>query len=198
MQIFSSFELRWFSPDPFSQVESWFSGYSEKLSGDWDRTDQYLKTDNTSFSIKIREGRLEFKVRGEQGYNPFNNLPGDVYFWNKWSYDLNKGLPTRIIAKPETDIIEVSKERILSYTAIDKKIIVPSLPAGATGCQIEYSRIAIRQSHFYTFGLEAFGTDEKKMVMELEHAAAVLMTEIPNFSMAAEHNADYPEKLAAL
>ncbi|MCA6074057.1 hypothetical protein [Fulvivirga sedimenti] len=197
MHVFLSYELRWFARNPIGQIEYWFSEHSAKLTGHWDRTDEYLKTNSPQFSVKVREGRLEFKLRGEQGINPLAALPGNACFWKKWSYELLQ-LPPAGLFPEKTDVIEIQKERILRYTSADTNDVTSSLPPGSAGCQIEYSRISIGKNIYYSFGLEAFGPGKEQMIHELQHAANVLINEIPDLTVTDLDNADYPEKLAAL
>jgi len=189
MQIFSSCELRWFSPLRLKKIEELF--YREGLTiPEAGRTDRYLKNNRNTFSLKIREGRIEIKLREASGSHiPGIGPPG---LWTKWSYEM---VDPGSLKFPSGDYIDVTKNRALLFTSKKSDRFLAEITIDA-GCQIEYGVVALNNQQWFTFGLEAFARDQKLMQPELIHALDLLKPVMSDPGKADLQ--DYPELLASL
>ena len=195
MNIYRSLEVRWFSSVPVAEPQRWFKSHGLALKGNWDRSDRYLLNRSSLFSVKLREGRLEVKIR--TGTSALSGQEFKADFWQKWSYALkDEGtfLGDQIDIREYAD---VSKERLLLYTSTENPVFTETTNA-SSACQIEYSRILLKDKEYYSFGMEAFGPDEPKMKAELENAIQ-LLSEAGSIPLSGTSEImDYPDILAPL
>ncbi|MBM1105893.1 hypothetical protein JQC67_07075 [Aurantibacter crassamenti] len=161
--MYNTKEIRWFSSRPSSFIMDWFNKQGLTFDSVNQRNDIYLNIKNESVGIKLRDGHLEIKHRigKPTTVKLTNTIKGHFKEWNKWRIkaDETDSVFSELAVKNHQEWIAKKKERIglklysdkgsLKTTSIDWQ--------GDFGCQIEYSRIHIKDKTWYTFGLEWFG-----------------------------------------
>lgn len=191
MKIYHSYELRWFSEKPLENTESFFANHGARIVPGSGRTDRYLVNGDDSYSLKVREGRLEVKIRTGKGKLIAGK--GTPAWWTKWSYGLNN--PVVRESFETGDYLDVAKDRTLLFTHSKSSELHLQSP-GDTACQIEYGKITIGENSYFTFGLEAFSANKENMVNEFKHALNIVQ---PAFIDLSEiEPADYPDLLKSL
>ena len=163
--MYKSKEIRWFDKEENKIITKWFSDLGIKFSNINPRTDFYLQIpDRVDMSIKLREGNVEVKQRSGQPelFELTNSAKGYLENWVKWSFDVeaNDSEATSIIKEKRYNWIEVYKERLGVKMTLKQddslKIhnIKEILPAG---CQVEYTKLKIKNKEWFTFAVEWFG-----------------------------------------
>ncbi len=162
-----SYEVRWFFEEEPYALAQWFQHKGMAFAAESpSRNDHYLPlAAKKGLGIKLREGNLEIKqLVKSSGRKSFIllTITGRVQQWVKWVFNLQEKDPvsTDIISRHQYDWVEVAKDRLgFKYslggrgkrtTMVGIKEIVPE------GCQVEYTRILIKDRIYYSFGLEAF------------------------------------------
>lgn len=163
-------------------IRRWFLENHPWLSTTDPRTDYYLYLpDRVDLGIKLREGNVEVKHRisnpaeGQLG----KNSKGYFEDWIKWSFKLADGemLGSEIINNHKyvfqhqlpiqeqlldksTQWIEIKKVRIGLKISLDKNGNINYFHIKDfidDGCQVEYTKIEVLNTTWYTFGFEWFG-----------------------------------------
>lgn len=159
---FSSSEIRW-----FSEEEKVFRQFFDELPGNGDsaeptRTDYYLRTDSFDTGVKIRDGNHEVKVK--TAINETLDY-GVIEHWMKWSVSESQNILTVIDHELLNDWVEVRKIRFKKNFNLNSGLLVfePSGNFLKEGCGVELTTIELPQLHktFYTFGLEAFSSQNR-------------------------------------
>jgi len=190
--IFHSAEIRWFDRNPdslwplFETAPPRGDGYTEEQ-----RSDLYLGMDNLSAGIKIRQGRLEIKIKNRADSH---SAWGIVQCWTKWSYPENQGIANLIPDSDRHEWLEIIKQRKIKkydlgfssgFREINDEIVTE-------GCTLEFTRLEIPLygECFFTLGLEAFsqsGIYAENLVRTLE------FLELPIFPIKQPDIHSYPE-----
>lgn len=167
--MYKSKELRWFTQHENDTIKTWFAKHGLSFETTQARTDHYLVALINDDTIpKIREGRIEIKHRiGKSDvYNLIPNAEGYFEEFIKWSFVLDKedALSQEIInaRKYASQWTEVYKERmgVKLSEAPDKTVkVFPVSDILESGCQIEYTRIKLKETVWYSFNLEWFGKE---------------------------------------
>ncbi|MCM8571066.1 hypothetical protein NE848_16835 [Gramella jeungdoensis] len=173
--MFNSKEIRWFGKKEDKEISSWFAGRGITFENTEPRTDFYLPLPGKKdIGIKLREGNIEIKhllAKPEKGKL---SAKAHGYFerYTKWSFSTEKDdvLSHKIIQAKEYDWLEVQKERMgckLMEGSNGIKHLVKIEDQIPYGCQLEYTRIKLNNTTWYTFGLEWFGEKEIEVGPEL-------------------------------
>jgi hypothetical protein len=162
-------EIRWFTQGENKRISSWFAKQELDFTTIIPRRDHYLVAlDNEHTIPKLREGRVEIKHRvGTPRIHQLTpNAVGYFEEFVKWSFQLDArdALAEDIIDanKYATEWVEVDKERMgLKLAKGDKgKLEIHDIKECIdSGCQIEYTRIRVKNQTWYSFNLEWFGDD---------------------------------------
>jgi|GEM_PF-2958065 hypothetical protein len=156
--IFESAELRWFSLDK-DLYKDIFNGLASRSEArhEKERTDYYLNLDSSFSGLKIRNGKLELKIRSA----PDIHLPyGPVQHWKKWSFNEEDPILSAIPSDLQKDWIKVIKKRQIKIfeLALDGQIRLIVNERIKTGCSIEYTEVMIPDVNinYKSIALEAF------------------------------------------
>jgi len=159
-------ELRWFSREREPEIEKWFHLKGSTFGKQKERFDYYLDMyplENVSY--KIREGRSEIKQQLALKSSSFHkrNFHGKVENWVKWSLDLKNSPsePNKIFAGIKKEFIKTKKKRLLVIFEVKPNgdiINTKNDNYPAEGCQVEYTKLWLKQEVWYSFAFEAFGT----------------------------------------
>lgn len=187
-------EIRWFSREIDQRILQWFNKREYYFSETPARTDYYMPTPHSDLGIKLREGRIEAKQRlGEPRLMPLKEgVQGYLEHWVKWSFGLSTDqiLVKRMLTEnQDINWIGVYKERLglnLNQAADGAYRVTDMGGRMALGCQIEYTRIQIRQEVWYSFALEFFG--ETRMDLPLDFLDELLGETL----LSAENSMGYP------
>ncbi|MCG9972010.1 hypothetical protein [Christiangramia crocea] len=175
--MFNSKEIRWFSKTEDKAISNWFKKKSYSFEDTEARTDFYLPlTGKKEIGIKLREGKIEVKqliAEPEKG-NLSANAEGFFERYSKWSFSTseNDSLSKEIITEKKYDWLDVKKERMgvkLKKETNGNTAIVKIDEFISYGCQIEYTRIKVKETTWYSFGLEWFGEKELEVDQALIH-----------------------------
>jgi len=169
--MFKSKEIRWFSQAKNEQISQWFNTLGLFFAATIPRRDFYLPLpDKEDMGIKLREGKIEVKLRENAPKLTKLTCDTEGYLenWVKWSLDVREDdrLSRAIIEEKEYDWIEVYKERIgvKLVTGENGKINLLNIKDRIPfGCQMEYTRILVKGQEWFTFGLEWFGEEYLKL-----------------------------------
>lgn len=171
--MFKSREIRWFYPTELKSVEKWFMDNGYTFENADPRTDYYLPLKNQDdIGIKLREGNVEIKQRIARTKKENISELANGYFENyiKWSFSSAERDPLfqEIIEGEKFNWLGVRKERIgykLKENQNGSIIRVKLDEFPEFGCQVEYTRIKIKEELWYTLCLEWFG--EKEIEIDL-------------------------------
>lgn len=171
--MFKSREIRWFYPTELKSVEKWFMDNGYTFENADPRTDYYLPLKNQDdIGIKLREGNVEIKQRIARTKKENISELANGYFENyiKWSFSSAEKDPLfqEIIEGEKFNWLGVRKERIgykLKENQNGSIIRVKMDEFPEYGCQVEYTRIKIKEELWYTLCLEWFG--EKEIEIDL-------------------------------
>lgn len=166
--MFKSREIRWFYPTELKSVEKWFMDNGYTFENADPRTDYYLPLKNQDdIGIKLREGNVEIKQRIARTKKENISELANGYFENyiKWSFSSAEKDPLfqEIIEGEKFNWLGVRKERIgykLKENQNGSIIRVKLDEFPEFGCQVEYTRIKIKEELWYTLCLEWFGDKE--------------------------------------
>ena len=167
--MYKSKEIRWFTQGENKTISRWFAKQGLSFNTVIARRDYYLVAlDYDDIVTKLREGKIEIKHKvGTPIINYLTpNAKGYFEEFVKWSFkvDTKDALSGEIINgnKYATEWVEVYKERMgIKLTKgnngtikiHDIKDIIDN------GCQIEYTRIKVKDKVQYSFNLEWFGDE---------------------------------------
>ncbi len=197
-------EVRWFyqgvSP---AEVLAWFQRGERQPERQPRRVDYYLHlVEDDSLGIKLREGRIEVKVRlQQQGIVRFHErVAGLVEHWRKWSFQLAQADDTLTgLLTPASSWIAVKKERQLytvQLTAHKRIVTLSAEDNPAEGCNLELTSIEVGGKQWWSLGFEAFG-DELTIGENLRLVAETILTDDSGPpALGAEHSYGYPKWLA--
>ncbi len=170
--MFKSVELRWFFPEPPSELKAWYGRrglFLGKENSDIRRCDFYLlQKGRHDLGVKLREGHIEIKQQQGRGTTKrfSDTVAGRISRWQKWSFRLaatREGGTAEVLAitrdARSKEWIPVYKERLLLRYEIQDEgrvVMVEDIRWVQDGCAVELTRIHCREKLWYTFGMEAF------------------------------------------
>ena len=167
--MYKSKEIRWFTQEENKTISQWFTKQGLGFNTVIARRDHYLiALDNDDIVTKLREGKIEIKHK--VGTPTITHLTPNAegYFeeFVKWSFklDTKDGLSGKIIYanKYTTEWVGVYKERMgVKLTKGNNGTIkIHDIKDFINnGCQIEYTRIKVKDKVWYSFNLEWFGDE---------------------------------------
>jgi hypothetical protein len=163
-------EVRWFARGSIPQrVLNWFQDATESSKPPENRVDDYLlMPEVTSLGIKVRQGRIEIKLR-KRKYGEIDlgrGVSGQLEQWQKWSLALE---PVEQFFKPGGNWIPVSKRRYLRKYAIVGESEVHPLPLerfAESGCGVELTAVELFGNRWWTLAFESWG-DEVSLTRNL-------------------------------
>ncbi|MGC9333342.1 MAG: hypothetical protein ACP5JJ_04285 [Anaerolineae bacterium] len=192
-------EVRWFYRGTTPRaVLDWLEQRSSLPEPQPPRQDHYLwLPGNESVGIKIREGRVEVKVRLQQrGTARFGeNIVGQVERWRKWSFPFSspEADPGAWLT-PTRSWITVHKARRLHryHLARDgtlSQVTLERMPG--TGCDFELSEVGVGQGTWWSVCFEAFGP-AAGLEDRLCAVAAIILAPGWPVAMEASRSLSYP------
>jgi hypothetical protein len=147
-------EMRWF----FRGVPLELARHFDETTLPESRTDWYTVPCDSRCGIKLRQGRLEVKLRAAtHGTRTFQEISGHLESWQKWSLEFP---PAEI---PPEDLLEqagwlpVQKQRYLRHFEVADDQVVEIDVRPCNGCEFEMTQLLVKQQHWWTVGFEAVG-----------------------------------------
>ena len=159
MFVLPTVEVRWFFDSPPFSISDYFSSDHQAPI----RTDWYALPSDIGCGIKIREGRLETKLReaclGEHEF--LHNVCGKLEQWKKWSCEIIEGdVPTNEILT-STNWFALDKERFVRRFEVSDTGIEETFDRPQNGCSFEITKLSARGKTWYTVGFEANGNSDQ-------------------------------------
>lgn len=166
--MYKSKEIRWFSKTEDPGISKWFETHAYIFENTTPRTDYYLLLkDQKNTGIKLREGNIEIKqlISRSDKEKLVKKVKGYFEHYIKWSFNSAEDdlLMQQVIEEEKFNWIAVRKERI-GYKLKENengsiiKVKLDEFPD--FGCQVEYTRLKIKEEIWYTLALEWFGDEE--------------------------------------
>ena len=173
--MYNSKEIRWFHRKEVDSIRIWFEENGYIFENSEARTDFYLPLkEKEDISIKLRENNIEVKQRLNRSEKENLTQRAKGYFekYIKWSFSSaeNDSLFHEITEGEKFNWLPVRKERIGFKLKKDNNANIIRIPMDeypAFGCQIEYTRVKIKEEIWYTFALEWFGDQELKFDLSI-------------------------------
>lgn len=195
--MFKSKEIRWFFQTDNTSIRNWFEENSYIFENCNPSKDYYLPLkEKEDIGIKLREGNIEIKHRIERSEKEkiINRAEGYFEHYIKWSFSSAEkdSLYDEIAEEEKYDWIGVAKERLAFKLNKDPDGAIKRIHADKFipyGCQIEYTRVKLREEVWYTFGIEWFG--EKELNFDLSLIDEI----IGETELKAENSMGYAEFL---
>lgn len=156
MNIQPTLEVRWFFDElPFA-IERLFGGFLAQ-----DRIDWYALPCHEGCGMKLREGRLETKLRQQsEGEFSLGSVVGAMESWFKWSVPMpSDNMPTTSLLKG-TGWVPVHKRRWIRRYAVTSEGHMEVMNRVASGCAFELTQLEVHGQTFYTVGYEAVGRED--------------------------------------
>ncbi|MCB7480460.1 hypothetical protein [Christiangramia sediminis] len=173
--MYKSKEIRWFSRTEDQSISRWFEENGFTFENSDARTDYYLPLQNQNgIGIKLREGYIEIKqlISRSDREKLAPSVKGYFEHYIKWSFTSAEEDPLfdEIIKEEKYSWLAVRKERIgfkLKENQNGSIIRVKMDEYPDFGCQVEYTRLKVKDELWYTLGLEWFGEKELKFDFSL-------------------------------
>ncbi|GAA4326839.1 hypothetical protein GCM10023115_56540 [Pontixanthobacter gangjinensis] len=173
--MFNSKEIRWFFQTEVQSISKWFEDNAYTFENTEARIDYYLSLiEKEDVSIKLRENNIEVKHRRSRSDEEKLTSQAEGYFekYTKWSFSSaeDDSLVHEITNEEKHDWLPVRKERMGFKLKKDMngnivKVKLEEFPP--YGCQIEYTRLKVKDEAWYTFALEWFGDEELNFDLSL-------------------------------
>lgn len=195
--MYNSKEIRWFYKTEPESIRNWFEENGYIFENTEARTDYYLPLkDKNDLSIKLRENNIEVKQRTSRSEQAdlTDSIQGYFENYTKWSFSSaeDDSLFHEITEKEKFSWLAVKKERIgfkLKKDDNDKIVRVALEEFPPYGCQLEYTRVKIKDEIWYSFALEWFGDQE------LEFDLSILAEIIGEHNLESSDSMGYAEFL---
>lgn len=148
-------EMRWF----FTQQPLDLNTFCSPLTETQERTDWYIIPANPDCGIKVREGRLETKLRAATyGAREIGKFAGLLESWKKWSLDFPSGeQPPSMEEMAGTGWLDVDKKRYLQRFEVRDGIVEQVDTRPVNGCEFEITELCVQNQQHWTVGFEALG-----------------------------------------
>ncbi|WP_276166381.1 hypothetical protein [Zobellia alginiliquefaciens] len=159
-------EIRWFFDNDNQHIREWFKQQNLNFDCSEERRDLYLNTESKSFNIKLRDNRIEIKQRESCPVGRTNLYTAFGYSekWMKWSFSLQDAQAEYGILSglENNEWVDVTKNRLtVNVVDVNGKLEIRQTTEGEeSGCQIEYSKVTVKNKISYTFGFEWFGKEK--------------------------------------
>ena len=156
--MFVTVEMRWFFQDRPLDEASHFHEHTELQ----ERTDWYSMPCNPLCGIKVREGKLEAKLRSATlGVRTISPLAGHLEAWRKWSLDFAANDHPSEADLQTANWLAVGKRRQLRRFEVNNAGVRPTRTRPENGCEFEMTELMIQGQTFWTVGFEAVGPHAK-------------------------------------
>ncbi|MDA0379081.1 MAG: hypothetical protein O3C45_06195 [Bacteroidetes bacterium] len=184
----TTYEIRWFTREkPFSASKVFGADALPDERLDW-----YASPGHPGTGTKLREGRLETKLRTDDlGLVEVAGCSGVKERWQKWSAPLTEDIPPRQLLL-ENGWIPVRKRRWLQVWSAEKETLEVVHSRIGCGALFELTEVMVSGQPWWTVGFEAFGPEglrrpalERVMTYVLEHLPA-------HRTLAQEDSMGYP------
>ena len=150
-----TYEIRWFLRDQPVPLEAVFGSDVEPES----RTDWYAPVAHAGTGTKLREGRLETKLRTDAVETmDYAGCRGAVERWQKWSAELPESQPDDTLLM-RNGWIPVHKERWMQVWSAEGKDVAAVTHRVGQGALFEVTRLTVADDTWWTIALEAFGPE---------------------------------------
>ena len=198
MSALHTIEVRWFpTTQPFPIAD-----YFEDAHQAPERTDWYAVPCDDGSGVKLREGRLETKLRSASlGQFDFSDaITGNLETWSKWGVELDPtDAPTeRILAA--ANWLSVTKLRYVRRFEISGNQISETLERPENGCSFELTKLTIDGHNYWTTGFEAVMQPAEQGQRSLQDNLCkifdLIMAERPLPAASVETSIGYPAWLS--
>jgi hypothetical protein len=162
--MYATAEVRWFYRGPLpAAVRDWFEARSSRMVYQAPRRDHYLGLPGDSLSVKLREGRVEIKLRPRAGefLRLHPQVTGVLEYWQKWSFSLadpSTTLPG--IAAIDSSWLAIDKQRGVARYRIagnGPPVAVAADVYPVQGCEVELVELVAGRQAWWSLCFEAFG-----------------------------------------
>jgi hypothetical protein len=162
--MYATAEVRWFFPGPLpAAVRTWFEARGNRMAYQAPRRDLYLGLPDDSLSVKLREGRVEIKLRRQKGefLRLHPQVTGVLERWQKWSFALEEAatvLPG--ISVNDSSWLPIDKHRgVARYRVAGNEPPVAVAPDvyPVQGCEVELVELYATGQAWWSLCFEAFG-----------------------------------------
>jgi hypothetical protein len=202
--VYATAEVRWFYRGPLpTAVRAWFEARASRMAYQAPRRDHYLGVGGDLLGVKLREGRLEIKLRPQPGefLRLHPQVTGVLELWQKWSFSLAEPSVMPLgIATVDSSWLAVDKNRGLAryrvaHTAEPVAVAAEVYPV--QGCEVELVELHASGQAWWSLCFEAFGQG-RGLADALLATARHFLGEAPPPHMEAENSYGYPRWLALL
>lgn len=192
-----SIETRWFFP-----VRSFpWTDFFEETNRQKKRTDWYAYPCDEGCGIKIREGRLQTKLRiRELSSDAFRQVPGKLEEWIKWDaqFESNQKPPEDKLRS--TGWVPIVKDRYLRiFLVTDHKVQeerdLQNEWWKKDGCQFEWTALLVDEQPWWTLGFEAFGSPDQLVHNLIIVFEQIFLNKPPLLSLENNRSFGYAEFL---
>ncbi len=167
-----TFEMRWFFAAPPLDVIRHFDGAVARTPS---RTDWYAVPCDPGCGIKLREGRLETKLRvGTHGIRTFHEMSGHLESWKKWTLEFAPGEFPEEQTLAQSGWLAVKKQRFLQHFAVADERVIEIDHRPSDGCEFEMTELTVQQQHWWTVAFEAVGPVDR-LPTNLFHVAGHIL-----------------------
>jgi hypothetical protein len=163
--------MRWFFPSLPLDVDRHFP-VPGMLSS---RTDWYALPSDPRCGIKLREGRMEIKLRlSSMGTRTLGTLCGELESWHKWGLEFAPGeFPTEQNLQL-SGWLAVRKQRYLQHFSVAGAEVREINTRPDNGCEFELTQLDINGESWWTVGFEAVG-QANQLETNLAHVARTVL-----------------------
>jgi hypothetical protein len=152
--MFETVEMRWFFDQRPLDIACHFQRHTEVQ----ERTDWYSMPCNPLCGIKVREGKLEAKLRSTAfGLRSIAHVAGQLEGWRKWSLEFPMGDHPAESDLQAAAWLAVDKRRLLRRFNATGTTVTPTATRPVNGCEFEMTELVVDGRTFWTVGFEAVG-----------------------------------------
>ncbi len=194
--MLQTFEVRWFCREQPLDLDTYFSQHTELQ----ERTDWYAMPCTASCGIKIREGKLETKLRcATLGVRDLSCVVGRLESFKKWSLEFSSGEdPPSADELSGSGWLNVDKKRYLQrYEVADTRVSAATIRP-VCGCEFEMTQLRVQGRSYWTVGFEAVGPFEALEENLRRVSAHVFRQRDMRRALSAENSLGYAEWLRGL
>ena len=136
--MWHTFEMRWFFAEPPLDIAQHFDASAAAPH----RTDWYAVPCDPRCGIKLREGRLETKLRvGMHGVRTFREISGHLESWQKWALAFGPGDCPAEQTLAESGWLAVQKRRFLRHFEVTPDRVIETEQRPTNGCEFELTEL---------------------------------------------------------
>lgn len=152
--MWHTFEMRWFFAEPPLDIAQHFDASAAAPH----RTDWYAVPCDPRCGIKLREGRLETKLRvGTHGVRTFREISGHLESWQKWALAFGPGDCPAEQTLAKSGWLAVQKRRFLRHFEVTPGRVIETEQRPTNGCEFELTELKVQQQRWWTVAFEAVG-----------------------------------------